>query len=207
MFGTSARNILSRSTAASTLRSARAFSSTPVARFASVVEESQADAEGSEKKTLMKEFKIYRWVRRWLEARSTGNIADLYPAFHKQNPDLPNEKPTLQSYKLDLSQCGPMVLDALVSHLWFRSETTRLTQLNVVIRDLQIKIKNDLDPTLTFRRSCREGICGSCAMNIDGVNTLACLSRIDRSESKASKLYPLPHSMSYLTPSGIADLS
>jgi succinate dehydrogenase (ubiquinone) iron-sulfur subunit len=58
----------------------------------------------------------------------------------------------------------------------------------------KIKIKNDLDPTLTFRRSCREGICGSCAMNIDGVNTLACLSRIDRSETKASKLYPLPHS-------------
>ena len=51
--------------------------------------------------------------------------------------------------------CGPMVLDAL------------------------IKIKNEQDSTLTFRRSCREGICGSCAMNIDGVNTLVCLSKID----------------------------
>ena len=57
----------------------------------------------------------------------------------------------MQSYTLDLNKTGPMVLDAL------------------------IKIKNELDPTLTFRRSCREGICGSCAMNIDGVNTLACL--------------------------------
>lgn len=59
---------------------------------------------------------------------------------------------------------------------------------------LQIKIKNEVDPTLTFRRSCREGICGSCAMNIDGVNTLACLCRIDKDTSKTSKVYPLPHS-------------
>ncbi|WWC95430.1 succinate dehydrogenase [ubiquinone] iron-sulfur subunit, mitochondrial [Kwoniella sp. B9012] len=93
-----------------------------------------------------KEFKIYRW-----------------------NPDTPSEKPKLQSYKVDLSQCGPMMLDAL------------------------IKIKNELDPTLTFRRSCREGICGSCAMNIDGVNTLACLCRIDKDVNKPSKVYPLPH--------------
>lgn len=57
----------------------------------------------------------------------------------------------MQSYTLDLNKTGPMMLDAL------------------------IRIKNELDPTLTFRRSCREGICGSCAMNIDGVNTLACL--------------------------------
>ena len=61
----------------------------------------------------------------------------------------------------------------------------------------QIKIKNELDPTLTFRRSCREGICGSCAMNIDGVNTLACLCRIDRNENKQAKIYPLPHSTSF----------
>jgi succinate dehydrogenase/fumarate reductase iron-sulfur protein len=57
----------------------------------------------------------------------------------------------LQEYTLDLNTVGPMVLDALV------------------------KIKNEVDPTLTFRRSCREGICGSCAMNIGGVNTLACI--------------------------------
>ena len=60
--------------------------------------------------------------------------------------------------------------------------------------DALIKIKNEVDPTLTFRRSCREGICGSCAMNIDGVNTLACLCRIDRNTAKPSKVYPLPHS-------------
>ena len=64
----------------------------------------------------------------------------------------------------------------------------------VQVLDALIKIKNEVDPTLTFRRSCREGICGSCAMNIDGQNTLACLCRIDRNASKDSKIYPLPHS-------------
>ena len=74
----------------------------------------------------------------------------------------------MQEYKVDLNTCGPMVLDAL------------------------IKIKNEMDPTLTFRRSCREGICGSCAMNIGGVNTLACISKID-TNAKVTKIYPLPH--------------
>lgn len=54
-----------------------------------------------------------------------------------------------------------------------------------------MKIKNEVDPTLTFRRSCREGICGSCAMNIDGQNTLACTCKI--TENNVTKLYPLPH--------------
>jgi len=88
---------------------------------------------------------------------------------YRWNPDEPAKKPELQSYTIDLNQTGPMVLDAL------------------------IKIKNEIDPTLTFRRSCREGICGSCAMNIDGQNTLACLCRIDRNAGKDSKIYPLPH--------------
>ncbi|KAF7294466.1 Succinate dehydrogenase [ubiquinone] iron-sulfur subunit, mitochondrial [Mycena kentingensis (nom. inval.)] len=88
---------------------------------------------------------------------------------YRWNPDEPATKPTLQSYTIDLNQTGPMILDAL------------------------IKIKNEVDPTLTFRRSCREGICGSCAMNIDGQNTLACLCRIDRSPGKDTKIYPLPH--------------
>ena len=61
-----------------------------------------------------------------------------------------------------------------------------------MVLDALLKMKQE-DPTLTFRRSCREGICGSCAMNIDGCNTLACLSRIDRSSSSSSKLHPLPH--------------
>ncbi|KAF8623245.1 hypothetical protein AX17_007491 [Amanita inopinata Kibby_2008] len=115
-----------------------------VRSFASTVRTAQAVP--TEKPVLMKEFKVYRW-----------------------NPDEPTQKPTLQSYNIDLNQCGPMILDAL------------------------IKIKNEMDPTLTFRRSCREGICGSCAMNIDGQNTLACLCRIDRNESKDTKIYPLPH--------------
>jgi len=88
---------------------------------------------------------------------------------YRWNPDVPGQKPYKQTYEVDLNSCGPMLLDGL------------------------IKIKNELDPTLTFRRSCREGICGSCAMNINGTNTLACLSRIDPDTSKAAKIYPLPH--------------
>lgn len=72
---------------------------------------------------------------------------------YRWNPDEPTSKPRMQTYALDLNKTGPMMLDAL------------------------IRIKNEIDPTLTFRRSCREGICGSCAMNIDGINTLACLCR------------------------------
>ncbi|CAK9809561.1 Succinate dehydrogenase [ubiquinone] iron-sulfur subunit, mitochondrial [Anthophora plagiata] len=90
-------------------------------------------------------------------------------AVYRWNPDKPDEKPHMQEYKVDLNSCGPMVLDAL------------------------IKIKNDMDPTLTFRRSCREGICGSCAMNIGGTNTLACISKIDTNLNSTSKIYPLPH--------------
>lgn len=92
----------------------------------------------------VREFRIYRW-----------------------NPDS-GEKPRIDRYELDLDQCGPMVLDAL------------------------LKIKNEVDPTLTFRRSCREGICGSCAMNIDGRNTLACTCAIE-SVRGAVRIFPLPH--------------
>lgn len=62
-----------------------------------------------------------------------------------------------------------------------------------MVLDALIKIKNEMDPTLTFRRSCREGICGSCAMNIGGSNTLACISKINDNLSKPTKIYPLPH--------------
>jgi len=89
-------------------------------------------------------------------------------AVYRWNPEKPGDKPKMQEYTVDLNKCGPMVLDAL------------------------IKIKNEMDPTLTFRRSCREGICGSCAMNIGGVNTLACISKIE-DNGKATKIYPLPH--------------
>ncbi|HEX9449248.1 MAG TPA: 2Fe-2S iron-sulfur cluster-binding protein, partial [Dongiaceae bacterium] len=76
--------------------------------------------------------------------------------------------PQIDSYDVDLDSCGPMVLDAI------------------------IKIKNEIDPTLTFRRSCREGVCGSCAMNIDGTNTLACTKDIGEIKGEV-KIYPLPH--------------
>ncbi|MEA2986483.1 MAG: succinate dehydrogenase / fumarate reductase, iron-sulfur subunit [Alphaproteobacteria bacterium] len=76
--------------------------------------------------------------------------------------------PRLDTYTVDRDHCGPMVLDALI---W---------------------IKNNIDPTLTFRRSCREGICGSCSMNIDGANTLACTKAMDDIKGDI-KVYPLPH--------------
>jgi len=76
--------------------------------------------------------------------------------------------PRLDTYEIDLGKCGPMVLDALG------------------------KIKNEIDSTLTFRRSCREGICGSCSMNIDGLNTLACLKPIEDVKGDV-RIYPLPH--------------
>lgn len=82
---------------------------------------------------------------------------------YRWNPDQPSEKPKMQAYTLDLNKTGPMVLDAL------------------------IRIKNEIDPTLTFRRSCREGICGSCAMNINGTNTLACLCTFLRTLEKKDK--------------------
>ena len=61
-----------------------------------------------------------------------------------------------------------------------------------MVLDALIHIKDDIDPSLTFRRSCREGICGSCAMNIDGTNTLACIKAIDDVVSEVN-IYPLPH--------------
>jgi succinate dehydrogenase / fumarate reductase iron-sulfur subunit len=86
---------------------------------------------------------------------------------YRWNPDDGNN-PVTDTYEIDLDTCGPMVLDAI------------------------IKIKNEVDASLTFRRSCREGICGSCAMNIDGTNTLACLKPIDEVKG-AVAISPLPH--------------
>jgi succinate dehydrogenase / fumarate reductase iron-sulfur subunit len=91
-----------------------------------------------------REFRIYRW-----------------------NPD-DSANPRIDTYYIDMKDCGPMVLDALI---W---------------------IKSKVDPTLTFRRSCREGVCGSCAMNIDGMNTLACTRGMDEIQGPV-KIYPLPH--------------
>ncbi|WP_207480046.1 succinate dehydrogenase iron-sulfur subunit [Arenibaculum pallidiluteum] len=86
---------------------------------------------------------------------------------YRWSPD-DGQNPHLDEFEIDLDKCGPMVLDAL------------------------IYIKNEVDSTLTFRRSCREGICGSCAMNIDGTNTLACLKPIDEVKGDV-RIYPLPH--------------
>ena len=94
--------------------------------------------------TNLREFRIYRW-----------------------SPD-DDQNPHLDTYFIDMDDCGPMVLDGL---LW---------------------IKNNVDPTLTLRRSCREGICGSCAMNIDGTNALACTKGLGEIGG-AVKVYPLPH--------------
>jgi succinate dehydrogenase / fumarate reductase iron-sulfur subunit len=86
---------------------------------------------------------------------------------YRYDPDS-GQNPRWDSYQIDLDQCGPMVLDAL------------------------LKIKNEIDPSLTFRRSCREGICGSCSMNIGGTNTLACIKAIDAFDGDI-QISPLPH--------------
>ncbi|KAI9906737.1 hypothetical protein PsorP6_016207 [Peronosclerospora sorghi] len=90
-----------------------------------------------------------------------------YFKIYRWNPEA-RERPHERTYPVDLDECGPMVLDAL------------------------FKIKNEQDPTLAFRRSCREAICGSCALNIDGGNTLACISPIKKNKDLV-KIYPLPH--------------
>ncbi|KHL25810.1 succinate dehydrogenase [Croceibacterium mercuriale] len=92
----------------------------------------------------VQKFRIYRW-----------------------DPDS-GQNPRYDTFELDLDQCGPMVLDALV------------------------KIKNEIDPTLTFRRSCREGICGSCSMNMNGKNGLACTTSIEDLKGEI-RITPLPH--------------
>ena len=86
---------------------------------------------------------------------------------YRYDPDS-GANPRIDSYDVDLDTCGPMVLDAL------------------------LKIKDEVDQSLTLRRSCREGICGSCSMNIDGGNTLACLKPIEECKGEV-KVYPLPH--------------
>ncbi|WP_425088948.1 succinate dehydrogenase iron-sulfur subunit [Stappia sp.] len=87
---------------------------------------------------------------------------------YRWNPD-DGRNPRVDTYFIDKDDCGPMVLDGL------------------------IYIKDKIDPTLTFRRSCREGICGSCAMNIDGTNTLACTKGMEEIGAGPVKIYPLPH--------------
>jgi succinate dehydrogenase / fumarate reductase iron-sulfur subunit len=101
----------------------------------------------------------------WPKTPGATNVTEF--RIYRWNPD-DQENPRVDTYYVDRDDCGPMVLDAII---W---------------------IKSKIDPALTFRRSCREGICGSCAMNIDGTNTLACTKGMDEIKG-AVRIYPLPH--------------
>ncbi len=101
----------------------------------------------------------------WDKPGGATNVREF--KIYRWSPD-DRDNPRTDTFYVDTDDCGPMVLDAL---LW---------------------IKNRIDSTLTLRRSCREGICGSCAMNIDGANTLACTKGMDEIAGPV-KVYPLPH--------------
>ena len=101
----------------------------------------------------------------WPKPQGSNNLKEF--RIYRYDPD-GESNPRIDTYWVDRDDCGPMVLDAII---W---------------------IKSKIDPTLTFRRSCREGICGSCAMNIDGTNTLACTKGMD-DIAGAVRIYPLPH--------------
>ena len=101
----------------------------------------------------------------WPKPGGAANLREFH--IYRWNPD-DGLNPRVDTYFVNIDDCGPMILDAII---W---------------------IKNKIDPTLTFRRSCREGVCGSCAMNIDGTNTLACTKSMAE-VSAAIAIYPLPH--------------
>lgn len=122
--------------------------------------------------TLPKNSKINKKAGRYFKAPSDAKNIKKFNVY-RWNPedkdDAGNPKnPRIDTYEVDMDKCGPMVLDAI------------------------IKIKDEQDSTLTFRRSCREGICGSCAMNIDGTNTLACTKSCGDVKGEVN-IYPLPH--------------
>jgi len=114
--------------------------------------------------TLPKNSKITQG-KTWPKPAKATDVTEF--RIYRWNPD-DGQNPHIDTYYVDRDDCGPMVLDGLI---W---------------------IKNNVDPTLTFRRSCREGVCGSCAMNIDGTNTLACTKAMDDAKEPL-KVYPLPH--------------
>jgi succinate dehydrogenase / fumarate reductase iron-sulfur subunit len=114
--------------------------------------------------TLPKNSKVHEG-KTWTPPRGAQNVREF--RVYRWNPE-DGQNPRMDTYFVDLDDCGPMVLDALI---W---------------------IKSKVDATLTFRRSCREGVCGSCAMNIGGTNTLACTRGMDEVKG-AVKVYPLPH--------------
>ena len=98
-----------------------------------------------------------------------GKNIKVFEVYRYDPEDVEKKNPHIDKFEINLDECGPMVLDAL------------------------IKIKSEYDSSLTFRRSCREGICGSCSMNIDGSNTLACTKSISDCSNSNIKIYPLPH--------------
>ncbi len=102
------------------------------------------------------------------KAKDGAKNVKTFKIYRYDPEDVEKKNPHIDSFEVDLDECGPMVLDAL------------------------IKIKGEHDSSLTFRRSCREGICGSCSMNIDGTNTLACLKSISDCK-KDVDISPLPH--------------
>lgn len=103
---------------------------------------------------------------KYIKAEGSKNIKKL--KVYRWDPDT-GDNPRTDTYEIDMDNCGPMVLDALN------------------------KVKNEIDTTLTYRRSCREGICGSCAMNINGTNTLACTKAMKDCKGDEVAIYPLPH--------------
>ena len=114
--------------------------------------------------TLPKNSRVQKG-KRWPKPEGAKNLREYH--IYRWDPET-GENPRMDTYFVDTDDCGPMILDAI---LW---------------------IKNKIDPTLTFRRSCREGICGSCSMNIDGANTLACTKAMSDT-SGAITIRPLPH--------------
>ncbi len=105
--------------------------------------------------------------KQWIDHTLTGNEKTYEVTVYRYNPE-GGENPRYDTFILNAEKCGPMVLDAL------------------------IYIKDHIDTTLTFRRSCREGVCGSCAMNVCGTNTLACTHFISTYKGKLH-ITPLPH--------------
>src|SRR3990167_8703575 len=104
--------------------------------------------------TLPKNSQIDKKSGQTFKAKTTAKNVRVFEIYRYDPEDSQKRNPHIDRFEIDMDECGPMVLDAL------------------------IKIKSEHDSSLTFRRSCREGICGSCAMNIDGTNTLSCTKAI-----------------------------
>ena len=105
-----------------------------------------------------------------VQGKTWGKPNNLSVQIYRWNRE-DGSNPRLDTFNLNKNKIGPMLLDAV------------------------IYIKNNVDPSIAFRRSCREGICGSCSMNVNGTNTLACLTPIDKQQFK---VYPLPHMLSLI---------